>query len=75
MPDWALKANFAERFDAECICFQPGENKREVSLRIASDVFAGGRFQARSIAQTFGVSRLAMAIRLLELGLVREVNG
>jgi Zn-dependent peptidase ImmA (M78 family)/transcriptional regulator with XRE-family HTH domain len=75
MPAWALKANFAERFDAECICYNPGENDREVALRVAGDLFAGGRLQARSIAQTFAVSRQAMAIGLLEIGLVREVKG
>lgn len=75
MPEWALKASFAERFDAECICYESGENEREAALRIAGDLFAGGRLQARSIAQTFAVSRQAMAIRLLELKLVREVSG
>jgi Zn-dependent peptidase ImmA (M78 family)/transcriptional regulator with XRE-family HTH domain len=75
MPEWALKTSFADRFEAEWICFQSGENGREVALRVAGDISAHGRLQAQSIAQIFAVSRQAMAIRLLELGLVREVTG
>jgi Zn-dependent peptidase ImmA (M78 family)/transcriptional regulator with XRE-family HTH domain len=75
IPEWGLKKAFAERFDAECIFYQPGENAREIALRTASEIFVEKTFYARSISQTFGVSRQAMAIRLLELGLIREVNG
>jgi transcriptional regulator with XRE-family HTH domain/Zn-dependent peptidase ImmA (M78 family) len=75
MPGWAVTDFFTNRFEAECICFPAGENAREAALAVASEVVSGLKIYAQSISQVFGVSRQAMAIRLLELGLVREVTG
>jgi Zn-dependent peptidase ImmA (M78 family)/transcriptional regulator with XRE-family HTH domain len=74
MPDWAVTDFFTTHFEAECVCVPAGNNAREAALAVASEVLSEVTY-AQSISQVFGVSRQAMAIRLLELGLVREVTG
>jgi transcriptional regulator with XRE-family HTH domain/Zn-dependent peptidase ImmA (M78 family) len=75
MPGWSLTEIFSERFDAEFICVPEGENARQLALEVAGELVSGGKMRCQSIAQAFAVSRQAMAIRLLDLGLVREVTG
>jgi transcriptional regulator with XRE-family HTH domain len=75
MPEWAVRESFVSRFDAESICVPEDKNTRELALEAAGELISGRKMYLQSIAQVFGVSRQAMAIRLLDLGLVREVTG
>lgn len=75
MPDWAVRDNFGDRLEAEYVLAPEDKNSREVALELAGEVLFPGKVYAKSLAQLFGVSRQAMAIRLLDLRLVREVDG
>jgi Zn-dependent peptidase ImmA (M78 family)/transcriptional regulator with XRE-family HTH domain len=74
MPEWSIKDNFKDRFGGECALVPDGENCRDIALNLAGEVLFTGKIYAQSLAQQFEVSRQAMAIRLLDLGLVREVQ-
>jgi Zn-dependent peptidase ImmA (M78 family)/transcriptional regulator with XRE-family HTH domain len=74
MPEWAVTAAFQMRASTACICAPPSQNPREFALEIAGEILFRGRVFLKSLAQTFEVSRQAMAIRLLDLRLVREVE-
>jgi Zn-dependent peptidase ImmA (M78 family) len=72
MPAWAVTAEFKRRFGAEAMLVGESGNPREVALLAAGErVFASDIYD-QSLADLFAVSRQAMAIRLIELGLVKE---
>jgi transcriptional regulator with XRE-family HTH domain len=75
MPEWAVRSEFEERAGAQAVCAERGGNSRELALDLAGEVLFAGAVYAQSLAQLFDVSRQAMAIRLLDLGLVGEVEG
>ena len=50
------------------------KNPRDFALDLAGEFLLAGTVYAQSLAELFDVSRQAMAIRLLDLGLVREVT-
>jgi Zn-dependent peptidase ImmA (M78 family)/transcriptional regulator with XRE-family HTH domain len=72
MPDWAVADAFQKRAGTGPVCAQPPQNPRELALEVAGEILFRGRVYLKSLAQMFDVSRQAMAIRLLDLGLVRE---
>jgi Zn-dependent peptidase ImmA (M78 family)/transcriptional regulator with XRE-family HTH domain len=74
MPEWSIKDSFHDRLGADCALVPQGENCRDIALELAGEVLFSGKIYAQSLAQLFEVSRQAMAIRLLDLGLVREVD-
>ncbi len=75
MPHWAITAEFRRRLGAESVMVDRSANPREAALQIAGElVFESDNYE-KSLAGLFAVSRQAMAIRLLELGLVKEVEG
>ncbi len=74
MPDWAVKQHFLKRVQEEHVEALEDESCREVALGIAGERLFSGRLFISTLAQLFDVSRQAMAIRLLELGLVQEVQ-
>jgi transcriptional regulator with XRE-family HTH domain len=73
MPDWAVTEHFLKR-QRERVNTPEGESCREAALSIAGERFFSGRLFVSTLAQLFDVSRQAMAVRLLELGLVLEVQ-
>lgn len=75
MPAWSLQREFRLRIGTEFVVVEHTTQLREVALQIAGDVFGGDIVHANSLADLFDVSRQAMAIRLLELRLIREVQG
>ncbi|MGA7630362.1 MAG: XRE family transcriptional regulator [Terriglobales bacterium] len=74
MPDWAVRKHFLKRLQEEYVDTPEDESCREAALRIAGERFFSGRLYISTLAQLFDVSRQAMAIRLLDLGLVQEVQ-
>jgi transcriptional regulator with XRE-family HTH domain len=74
MPEWAVQKEFRKRIDADYLGVSSHQNVREEALQIAGEVFFGETFYESSLADFFDVSRQAMAIRLLDLELVREVE-
>jgi transcriptional regulator with XRE-family HTH domain len=75
MPAWAVTGQFRLRFGAETIVVSEGENPREVALLAAGERVFASDISEQSLADLFAVSRQAMAIRLIELGLVKEDQG
>jgi transcriptional regulator with XRE-family HTH domain len=74
MPGWAVEAEFRKRTAMDSIAAGETEDARQLALSIAGEqIFDSGVFE-HSLAQKFQVSRQAMAIRLLDLGLVQEVE-
>lgn len=74
MPWWAIRSEFVDRLGTNLRSASNGENARELSLSLASEHAFGSYVFEQSMAEKFKVSRQAMAIRLLDLGLVREVD-
>jgi len=75
MPHWAVTAEFRLRVGAEEVIVDRSANPREAAIQIAGElVFESDQYE-ESLAGLFAVSRQAMAIRLLELGLVKEDEG
>jgi transcriptional regulator with XRE-family HTH domain len=72
MPGWAVVREFSRRSGEDYVELQDGENIRERALEIAGAYLAGDTVYSRSLCELFGVSRQAMAIRLIQLRLVRE---
>jgi Zn-dependent peptidase ImmA (M78 family) len=75
MPHWAVTAEFHARFGDEEIVVGVPRNPRDAALDFAGEKFTAGKFSRQSLAELFGVSRQSMAIRLLELGMVKEAKG
>jgi Zn-dependent peptidase ImmA (M78 family)/transcriptional regulator with XRE-family HTH domain len=75
MPEWAVREHFERRVQAQRMDVSENDNCRERALEIAGGILVSGKVYVRTLAQLFDVSRQAMAIRLLDLGLVREVTG
>jgi len=74
MPGWAVKAEFRDRIATDSISAGRTEDARQLALWAAGErIFDAGVYE-QSLAEKFGVSRQAMAIRLLDLELV-EVDG
>ena len=71
MPEWAVTCEFTRRVGTDVAWVSTG-NPREVALHFAGEFVFGDVAFEQSIAEKFAVSRQAMAIRLLQLGLVKE---
>lgn len=74
MPDWAVRTEFTERVGLDKLLLAKGTNLREGALAVAGERQFDLKFFEESLATLFAVSRQAMAIRLLQLGLVEEVD-
>lgn len=74
MPEWAVTKEFQRRVDTPRVVFSPDQNIRERALDIAGETIFENAIFEKSLSELFEVSRQAMAIRLLELGLVTEKN-
>jgi len=74
MPDWAVRAEFRERVGLDKLLLTNGTNLRESALAVAGARQFDLRFFEETLATLFAVSRQAMAIRLLQLRLVEEVD-
>lgn len=72
MPGWAVRKEFEARVGAESVVLAHIENLRDAALDLADKRVFDSEVYDRSLADLFNVSRQAMAIRLLELGLVTE---
>jgi transcriptional regulator with XRE-family HTH domain len=75
MPSWAVVREFKLRTGAEEFGVLRPNNARESALELASQRVFQSTICEQSLAELFEVSRQAMAIRLLQLQLVREVTG
>jgi hypothetical protein len=75
MPEWAVSAEFHRRIASDFISASKEGNVRDDALRVAGEILFEDKVFEKSLADLFAVSRQAMAIRLLDLGLVREVSG
>lgn len=75
MPSWAVVREFQERTASEEFEVSSSNNLREAALELADQRVFGTVIYDKSLADTFEVSRQAMAIRLIQLGLVQEVAG
>jgi Zn-dependent peptidase ImmA (M78 family) len=75
MPEWAVEAEFRQRLGSEAMVVDRCANSRDAALQVASQEVFESDVYDQSLAELFGVSRQAMAIRLLELGLVKEGEG
>ena len=75
MPEWAVKAEFATRTGCEIVSVDPTDSLREAALAFADERVFGTDIYDHGLAELFAVSRQAMAIRLLQLGLLQEVDG
>ena len=75
MPEWAVRTEFHVRLSTDVMQSDQSENLREAALRVAGETTFSSGIYEKSLAQLFDVSRQSMAIRLLELGLVKEVVG
>jgi Zn-dependent peptidase ImmA (M78 family)/transcriptional regulator with XRE-family HTH domain len=75
MPEWSVAKLFAERAGCDFVDVSPDGNVREVAFDFAGGTLFGGTLYLKTLAEIFAVSTQAMAIRLLDLGLVREVQG
>lgn len=74
MPPWAVEEEFWSRSGVAKIIAPEGENDKELALEIAGERIFGAVVYEKSLCEKFGVSRQAMAIRLLELNLVTREN-
>jgi Zn-dependent peptidase ImmA (M78 family)/DNA-binding XRE family transcriptional regulator len=72
MPEWAVREEFEARVGTQSIVLDHNRNPRDAALDLADKRVFDSTVYDRSLADLFGVSRQAMAIRLLELGLVGE---
>jgi HTH-type transcriptional regulator, competence development regulator len=71
MPRWAVEKEFSERF-GECSLVTPLDLKpREYALETATTIITPDFVCNEGLSDLFGVSAQAMAIRLLDLGLVQ----
>lgn len=70
MPEWSVREEFERRTSAEEISVPPDENIREWAVEIAGEMIFTQAVYAKSLHEVYGVSRQAMAIRLMELRLV-----
>lgn len=75
MPEWAVRAEFEARLDCQKVPAAHSETLRETALEIAAEHVFGNDIYEQSLTEVFAVSRQAMAIRLLQLGLVQEADG
>jgi transcriptional regulator with XRE-family HTH domain len=74
MPEWAVREEFSLRVGAQSVMLDQEKNPRDAALDIADKRVFESKIYDQSLADLFGVSRQAMAIRLLELDLVQEVQ-
>ncbi len=70
MPRKAIVKEFKERFEADCMVTPKGMNRRQYSLEVATTEISESYVFDASLSQLYQVSAQAMAIRLLQLGLV-----
>lgn len=70
MPAWAVAREFSRRSGQDYVQVQDGESIRERALEIAAANLVGDTVYSKSLCESFGVSRQAMAIRLIQLQLV-----
>jgi transcriptional regulator with XRE-family HTH domain len=74
MPEWAVRTEFVARTGVQQLPVKTPANLREAALQIAGRTF-GTEVYGQSLAELFAVSGQAMAIRLLQLNLLKEANG
>jgi transcriptional regulator with XRE-family HTH domain/Zn-dependent peptidase ImmA (M78 family) len=72
MPEWSVAAKFAERAGCGVLDVPCQANARKAAFDFAGGNLFRGTFYDKTLADIFAVSTQAMAIRLLDLGLVRE---
>jgi transcriptional regulator with XRE-family HTH domain len=70
MPEWAVVPEFEVRVGAPFITAPDGKVK-QAALSVAGEALLGSTVYEESLADKFAVSRQAMAIRLIDLGLIR----
>jgi len=75
MPEWSVTNEFRLRLEAEFVVIPKDRNVRKEAFELAGKTQFDGKFYKESFADIFDVSTQAMAVRLLGLGLVREVEG
>jgi len=75
MPEWCVSQKFRDRVALDFVSVTSDSNAKQGALEIAGELVFGETVYDVSLADLFNVSRQAMAIRLLQLGLVREVPG
>lgn len=73
MPEWAVEPEFEKRVGKPVLVTDA--DSKEVALQVAGENLFGDVVYEQSLADKFAVSRQAMAIRLLDLGLVKGVDG
>ena len=73
MPEWAVKPEFEKRVGKPTVISDT--DPKEEALRLADEILFTDVVYEQSLADKFAVSRQAMAIRLLDLGLIGEVRG
>jgi Zn-dependent peptidase ImmA (M78 family)/transcriptional regulator with XRE-family HTH domain len=74
MPDWAVRRRFEGIFGEEFRVAESETNVREFALETASSNGVSNDPDGKTLAEAFAVSRQAMAIRLMDLGLVKGVT-
>ncbi|HEY2169189.1 MAG TPA: ImmA/IrrE family metallo-endopeptidase, partial [Candidatus Angelobacter sp.] len=74
MPDWAVIREFEARTGEKHLMVQR-ESAKQSALQIAGQMAFRDVVYEQSMADKFAVSRQAMAIRLLDLELVKGVTG
>lgn len=75
MPEWAVRAEFQLRLEAEDVTVVQPTSLRDYALQLAGERVFQFKIHDQSLADLFAVSRQAMAIRLMELGLIKESEG
>jgi len=75
MPEWAVRAEFLRRVGNETTAVKATTSLREAALQIADERAFGASVYDQSLAGLFAVSHQAMAIRLLQLNLLKEAAG
>jgi Zn-dependent peptidase ImmA (M78 family)/transcriptional regulator with XRE-family HTH domain len=73
MPEWAVRAEFQRRMGATSTPVEVPANLREAALQLADQRVFGDKVYDQSLSGLFAVSHQAMAIRLLQLNLIKEV--
>jgi HTH-type transcriptional regulator, competence development regulator len=74
MPEWAVKREFEARTGEKHVLVQK-ELTKQTALQIAGELVFRDAVHEQSMADKFAVSRQAMAIRLLDLALIKGVAG
>lgn len=71
MPEWNVREEFSKRFGDEKIIAGEVEGVRKIAYQVAGEKICSRGVFEYSLSKVYDVSIMAMAIRLMELGLVR----